>query len=224
MRELSIFIDESGDKSIQPRYFLLTLVFHDQAFSINQNVRIYQSALASASLPSIPFHFEPLINGRKSYASLDISQRKRLLVAFNVFVQRLPILYKTFAYQRCEYSSPTRLQQKIERDATSFLLDNLAYFQQYEKIKIYYDNGQQIVRESLKRAISAAISKQAIEHRKTTMEEYHVAQVADYLCAIELAALKYNAKENGGTYEKFFGGSGAFKKNWLKQARRKLFG
>lgn len=55
------------------------------------------------------------------------------------------------------------------------------------------------------------------------MTEYRLAQVADYLCTIELAAAKYAAKENGGTYEKFFGGIGSFKKNWLKQARRKSF-
>ena len=34
MRELSIFADESGDKTNHDRYFLLTLVVHDQAESI----------------------------------------------------------------------------------------------------------------------------------------------------------------------------------------------
>ena len=46
-------------------------------------------------------------------------------------------------------------------------------------------------------------------------------QVADYLCTIELALVKYEAKENGETYNKFFGGIGSFKRNWLKQARSK---
>ena len=45
--------------------------------------------------------------------------------------------------------------------------------------------------------------------------------IRDSLCTIELASVKYAAKENGETYNKFFGGIGAFKKNWLKQARRK---
>ena len=34
MRELSIFVDESGDRGGKARYYLLTLVFHDQADSI----------------------------------------------------------------------------------------------------------------------------------------------------------------------------------------------
>ena len=53
------------------------------------------------------------------------------------------------------------------------------------------------------------------------MTEYRLSQVADYLCTIELAAVKSDSKEVGGTYDKFFGGVGTFKKNWLKQARRK---
>ena len=53
------------------------------------------------------------------------------------------------------------------------------------------------------------------------MTDYRLEQVADYLCAIELALVKYEAKENGETYNKFFGGIGPFKRNWLKQARSK---
>ena len=53
------------------------------------------------------------------------------------------------------------------------------------------------------------------------MTDYRLEQVADYLCAIELALAKYEAKEDGETYNKFFGGIGPFKRNWLKQARSK---
>ena len=41
-KELSIFVDESGDRGGKARYYLLTLVFHDQADSI---------AAASANFP-----------------------------------------------------------------------------------------------------------------------------------------------------------------------------
>ena len=65
------------------------------------------------------------------------------------------------------------------------------------------------------------LSKGVVVHRKTSMTDYRLEQVADYLCTIEPAAVKYAAKEDGETYNKFFGGIGSFKKNWLKQARRK---
>ena len=53
------------------------------------------------------------------------------------------------------------------------------------------------------------------------MTDYRLEQVADYLCTIELALVKYEAKEDGETYSNFFGGIGRFKKNWLKQTRSK---
>ena len=53
------------------------------------------------------------------------------------------------------------------------------------------------------------------------MTDYRLEQVVDYLCTIELALVQYEAKEDGETYNKFFGGIGTFKRNWLKQARSK---
>lgn len=113
------------------RYYVLTLVFHDQAKRINDIVGRYEASLVRSNLPNIPFHSSPLLNGHEQYARFSLPQRK------------------------------------------------------------------------------------------TSMTEYRLEQVADYLCTIELAAIKYRAGEDGGTYNKFFGGIGAFKKNWLKQARRK---
>ena len=91
-KELSIFVDESGDRGGRARYYLLTLVFHDQAKSIADAVTNYEAKLARADLPNIPFHSEPLINGHKDYANLDMSQRKAMLAYFSSFVRKLPIL------------------------------------------------------------------------------------------------------------------------------------
>lgn len=222
MKELSVFVDESGDKSLHARYFLVTVVIHDQANKITEKINAYEQSLVTADIPNIPFHSEPLLNGHEGYADLSLSQRKKLLYSFNVLVQRLPIQYATFVYKHREHKDPEVLAQHIERDLTALLNEHLQLFQDFDKVKIYYDNGQKLVRQALYGAISSCLSQQAVIRKKTTMTEYRLAQVADYLCAIELAAVKYAAKENGGTYDKFFGGIGTFKKNWLKQARRKL--
>ena len=44
MLELSIFADESGDKSDHAKYYLLTLVFHNQADSIIDQVMTERGA------------------------------------------------------------------------------------------------------------------------------------------------------------------------------------
>ena len=102
-KELSIFADESGDRGGEARYYLLTLVFHDQADSITDAVTGYEGKLARADLPNIPFHSEPLLNGHKEYECLDISQRKSMLAVFSSFVRQLPITYTTFVYRRKEF-------------------------------------------------------------------------------------------------------------------------
>lgn len=58
-KELSIFVDESGDRGGKARYYLLTFVFHDQADGIAEAVTGYEAKLTRANLPNIPSHSEP---------------------------------------------------------------------------------------------------------------------------------------------------------------------
>lgn len=90
-KELSVFADESGDRGGIARYYLLTLVFHDQADDIAPEIASYQNALSNAGLPDVAFHSEPLLNGHKGYEGMTVSQRKKLLAAFASFVRHLPI-------------------------------------------------------------------------------------------------------------------------------------
>lgn len=220
-RDLSIFVDESGDRGGKARYYLLTLVIHDQADSISDKVARYEESLLRSDLPNIPFHSEPLLNGHGPYRGMSLEQRKKMLYSFNVLVQRLPIKYATFAYRRSEFDDLAKLTARMKRDVSGLLFDHLDFFQAFDDVKVYYDNGQDIVKKALDQSFGFALSKGVLERRKTSMTDYRLEQAADYLCTIELAAIKYAAKEDGETYNKFFGGIGPFKKNWLKQARRK---
>ena len=40
MRELSVFVDESGDIGSESRYYLLALVFHDQADDLGGTIEL----------------------------------------------------------------------------------------------------------------------------------------------------------------------------------------
>ncbi|MCI8366055.1 MAG: DUF3800 domain-containing protein [Eggerthellaceae bacterium] len=222
MSELSIFVDESGDKTRHAQYFILTLVLHDQNDPIAKDVSIHEKTLSDADIPNVPFHSEPLLNGHGDYESMSLERRKKILTAFGSLVRFLPVKYKSFVYKRARFENIEKLAIRMQRDISSMLSDNLAFFQSFDQVKIYYDNGQDIVKQALHKSIERALSKEAVVKKRTTMTDYRLAQVADYLCTIELAAVKYAAKEDGNTYDKFFGGVGAFKRNWLKQARRKM--
>lgn len=107
------------------------------------------------------------------------------------------------------------------RDISSAMVEHLDFFQSFDDVKIYYDNSQGIVKQELDRSVGEVLSKGVVRRRKTSMTDYRLEQVADFLCTIELGLVKYEAKEDGKTYNIFFGGIGSFKRNWLKQARSK---
>ena len=197
-RDLSIFVDESGDRGGKARYYLLTLVIHDQADSISEKVARYEESLLRSDLPNIPFHSEPLLNGHGPYQGTSLEQRKKMLYSFNILVQRLPIKYATFAYRRSEFDDLAKLTARMKRDISGLLFDHLDFFQAFDDVKVYYDNGQDIVKKALDQSFGFALSKGVLERRKTSMTDYRLEQAADYLCTIELAAIKYAAKEDGG--------------------------
>lgn len=137
-------------------------------------------------------------------------------------MQRLPVKYATLAYRRSEFDDPAKLTARMKRGISGLLFDHLGFFQALNDVKVCYDNGQDVVKKALDPVLRVRpLQGRLLGRRKTSMTDYRLEQAADYLCTIELAAIKYAAKEGGETYNKLFGGIGPLKKNWLKQARRK---
>ena len=141
MRELSIFVDESGADGLDSSYYLLTLVFHEQDKPLDDVIAPYEHALGDKRLPNIPFHMSPLLNGHDEYEGMDPSVRASLLSSFMLFFHHLPIRYKTFSYRKREFSSSVRLSERMRRDVVNYLFDNLEYLQLFDLVKVYYDGS-----------------------------------------------------------------------------------
>ena len=224
MQELSIFVDESGSQGGHSKYCIVTLLMHDQSKSIRHNISKYEECLKEASLPNIPFHASPLMNGHDDYEGISMACRKRLLGAFEAFVRGLPYSYKVFSYKRSEVEAPARFIARFKRDLVVFLIDNLEFFQRFDLVKIYYDNGQSMVTTALHGAIDFVLVKDAVLYRMVNARRYRLFQVVDYLCAIELTDLKFRDRCPTATDVKVFGGDyQAFKCNHLKKVRRNSF-
>ena len=222
MRELSIFVDESGSDGLSDRHYLLTVVMHDQSEDITNSIEAYEGALRAKGLPDIPFHASLLMNGKDLYSGLDLKTRKMLLGSFRVFFRHMPVKYHTIAYSTRQFTSLDKLAGTMRRDIVNFLFDNLAELQAYNAVKVYYDNGQRSIAESLHLAIEYALSKDAVIYRSAQPSEYRLSQAADYICTMELTAIKYADHAATATDEKFFGKWSDFKKGILKETRKKL--
>ena len=222
MSELSIFVDESGGQKGHSRYCLVTLLLHNQDDAIESQILTYENDLYIKGLPNLPFHASPLMNGHDDYESMGLDKRKRLLASFEGFVRKVPFLYKVFVYRRSEVNDSSIFVSRFKRDLVIFLTDNLSYFQSFDKVKIYYDNGQQMVTSALHDAIDYMLSKSAVLYRIANPQEYRLFQAVDYLCTLELTNIKYCEKRLTETDAKIFGGDyQAFKQNHLKRIRRK---
>lgn len=220
-----MFVDESGSQEGHSRYCLVTLVFHRQSLSVEDAIAGHEADLSRRGLDDVASHMSPLMNGHDAYENYDMATRKMMLSAFEGFVRKLPFTYKTFAYKRSEVESPERFTARFRRDLMLFLMGDLAFFQEFAAVKIYYDNGQPMVTEALHKAIDYTISRQAVMYRAATQTDYRLSQVADYICTLELTDIKYKAGELTATDIKIFGEDyQAFKRNHLKHVRKKQDG
>lgn len=226
MRELSVFVDESGDPGTESEYYLVALVFHDQADGIEKFERDYLNSLRTQGLEDIPLHLSPLLNGHDDYESMDIQRRKRHFAAFRIFTQYLPFRYAVFAYKKSELdedpNSSRSVIQRIRRDLAIYLLDHFDYLRQFDKVKIYYDNAQELVTKALHDAFEYVLSKETIIYRDASPRRYRLSQVADYVCTLELDAIKYENKKESRTDALFFRNRRYFEKNYLRKLKGKL--
>lgn len=202
MSEISVFVDESSDQGGQSKYYLLALVFNNQKSDISLELEKYRNGLAMRGLDSLPFHASPIMNRHDDYKNMDFSVRKSYFSLFFLLLQHLPISYHTFAYKRSEVGAIDDMTARMRRDLTNLLFDKLEYFQSFDEMKIYYDDGQEMVAKALHSAIEYVISRQSVLYRKTNSADFVLAQAADMLCSLELAAIKFAHKEQSSTDEK----------------------
>ena len=66
------------------------------------------------------------------------------------------------------------------------------------------------------------MANNAAIYRNSIPKDYYMSQVADYVCGIELAALRYKRLLDGATDHRFFGDKRSFTRNYLKKIRKKL--
>lgn len=83
MKELSVFVDESGDFGLydchSPTY-LFTMVFHDQKDDISQLIKAFIHELNQIDPTMVYFHAGPLIRREDDYKDMDILLRRRAFI------------------------------------------------------------------------------------------------------------------------------------------------
>lgn len=129
------------------------------------------------------------------------------------------IKYKSFIFHKIEFKNNFKLEDRIARDISLFIKENLLFFLKYDKIILYYDNGQHELSQILNAVFEAELP--SFEVRKVLPSEYRLFQVADLLCTLELLKEKIKHGNLSKSEEIIFHSKRDFKKDFLKGIQKK---
>ena len=222
MKELSIFVDESGDfgsYEAHAPYYLFTLVFHEQNNSIQRQLaRLEETLQKMEYAPTHCFHAGPIIRREEEYAYLSVAERRSCLNKLVAFAKSVPITYVSFCAEKKHIRDELGLTVALSKMLFGFLKDNLAYFTDFDRVVVYYDNGQVELNKILASVFAILLTN--VEFRKVYPADYRLFQVADLLCTMELIKRKHETKSLSRSEQIFFGSVRDLKKNYLRPIER----
>ena len=115
-----------------------------------------------------------------------------------------------------------KLEARIAREISLFIRDNLSYFQSFDELVLYYDNGQ----KQLNRILNTVLATEIVDYdvRKVKPSDYRLFQVADLICTLELLNKKMEEGEQLSKSEQYiFHSKRDFKKDFMKKIVKKKF-
>ena len=222
MKQLSIFVDESGDFGEYngvTEFYAISFVFHNQEDAISGIVERLDNSLKDVSDDRFAIHTMPLIRREEMYENMTPNDRRAILRKLFFFAKSAPIKYKIFIFSKKHFKTFNQLYGHISREMDTFFLEHKEEFDKFDEIVIYYDNGQQKITNLIHTVVAIHFDKYDI--RKVMPTDYRLFQVADMLCTF--AVIDEKAKLRGlSVSEKYVLHSYAnFKKDFLKDLKAK---
>lgn len=222
-KRLNLHIDETGTQDLSEGLYLVAVVLHDHSEDVMTPIEDYEDYLVVAGLRDVPFHGKDLLHGNEGYRSVSACDRKRLLTQFAHLVRKLPFRYFVLRYDISSTHNRNELEARIRRDLATLIYEHLDFFQAYDTISVYYDNGQGAVSAALHDALDFVLAKNVADYRDADHSARRLLQLADYVCTVERAAIAYDSGRQTKTQERFFGTRRNFMQSFMKQLSRKRF-
>ncbi len=146
MKELSVFIDESGDFGVYQNhapYYIVTLILHNQSKNISESINKLNSAIQNTGFDTNhSIHTGPLIRRESDYFHLELEERRYLFNCLFNFARTTEIQYKTIVVNKKELKHQFDLNARVSKQLSLFINDNMDFFFEFDKVVLYYDNGQ----------------------------------------------------------------------------------
>lgn len=230
MREFSIFIDESGDfgpfEKHSP-FYILSLVFHDQGDDITGHLDKIHAGLRTRGLSTDhAVHAGPLIRREQEYRWMELTERRAIFRLLVDFLHQCELTHHSWVFNKRELDYD-QLVSRMSRELGALIREHLAYFAGWDRIVIYYDNGQKEITTLVNSVFNALLTN--VEVRKVVPSDYSLFQVADLCCTLALVRQKIKTVGLSSSESDFFStgkdnAARALKKGYFKTLDRKRFG
>ena len=135
-------------------------------------------------------HLADLVAKRGEYSNFNLEQRKNIFWSIFYFSRRVPVKIHTIIVDKRYKNSKTQLNKELAISINDFFNSINDYMNQFEKIVIYYDNGQEALGAIIDTLL---INKNNIEHRiDFNHKEKRLFQVSDMLTFVDKIIYKHN--------------------------------
>ena len=204
MRRLNIFVDETGEFGFGKESSLLygvSFTFHEQNDDIMQELNKLNKRLDKIGYTKM-IHMADLIMRREDYKNFDIAMRKSIFNSIYQFSRKIPVKYKTIIIDKRYTNDARTLRQRLSIEINKMIKEHEKYFNRFDKIVMYYDNGQETLGTILD---SIFLRFEGFEHRVNfDHKEKRLFQVSDMLTFIDKYDYKYKNKMPFTRGEKYF--------------------
>lgn len=222
-KTLSVFIDESGDFGVfdpHSPFYIVSLILHDQTIDISDSIRKFKQHLSDIGFQKHAIHSAPLV--RKDvpeYKNMQREDRRKLFNSLFNLARKLPIHYISVTIPKQSSSNEIELTHKLTQELKKALINNSDYTDKFEKIIVYYDNGQVQLTKIITTIFGVLYDN--VEMRRVLPSDYTLFQIADLICTVELTNVKSHTCGLSKSEEDFYMGQRSFQKNIYKYILKK---
>lgn len=222
MKRLNIFVDETGEFGFgngASKLYGVSFTFHEHNDDIMPELLNLNNRLEKIGYTSM-IHMADLIMRREEYKTFDIDKRKSIFNAIYNFSRKIPVKYQTIIIDKKYTDSGRVLRQQLSSEINKMIKDHEDYFSRFDKIVMYYDNGQETLGTILD---SIFLRFDSFEHRvEFDHKEKRLFQVSDMLTYIDKYDYKYKNNMSFTKGEQFFFSKEEIRKI-LKELKKKRF-
>ncbi len=201
---LRIYIDESGDNGDakgSSELYGYTLVFWDNKNDISKELNKLNDKLNNINFTGM-IHMSELVKSEQKCQYMSLKERKTIFNYLFYFYKNSNIKSKSFYVKKKETLNRSDLNLKLSSILKTFIIDNYEYLSSFDKVVVYYDNGQKPLGKIFDECFNYL--NNYVHYVHFDKEKERLFQVADMITYLDKIYYKRKNKMNFGKSEKYF--------------------